>query len=129
MVDGLVDTSGTELVILSEARRYELAEAVRVVQEVTGGADPNDLLGRVKTKTALVERGAELLESSMIIGDNAYDVVPGWLGTPIGTFEEHMKSTERKDARGAGTGPGAAGDEAKTEEELLSLSLLKSSPA
>jgi hypothetical protein len=30
-----------------------------------------------------------LLGESMVIADNAYEVVPGWLGSPVGTFAEH----------------------------------------
>jgi hypothetical protein len=53
----------------------------------------------VKSRLFLGELGAELLESSMIIGDNAYDIVPGFLGAPVGTFEEHLASTKRSGAR------------------------------
>ena len=122
MIDGVVDVAGTELSLLAEARRYALTEAVRVVQEVTGGTDPNGLLGRVKTKDALVVLGAELMETSMIIGENAYDVVPGWIGIPVGAFADHVASPERKVAR---TRVGDAGADPKTEEELLAHCLLK----
>ena len=92
LTDGTVDLSGDELTILAEGRRYRLAEAVRIVNEVTGDPDENNLLGRVKTKAFLDEHKAELMESSLILGDNAYDVVPGWLGEPIGTFVEYVAS-------------------------------------
>ena len=88
--DGTVDLRGDELAIVAEERRYRLTESVRIVNEVTGSADAFDLVGRVKTKAGLQEKGAELLETSMILGENAYDVVPGWLGDPVGTFEEHV---------------------------------------
>ena len=88
----------------------------RIVTEVTGANDDRKIIGRVKLKRALDEIGAELLETSMILGDNAYDVVPGWIGTPSGTFAEHLLSPERNAARGGktdlGTGP-------ETDEELL----------
>lgn len=50
--------------------------------EVTGANDDHKLVGKVKPKSLLVELGAEILENSMILGDNAYDVVPGWAGEP-----------------------------------------------
>jgi hypothetical protein len=123
LVDGAVDLRGTELTIVAEARRYELAEAVRVLREVTGATDEQDLVGRVKPKAALEEKGAEILESSMIVGDNAYDVVPGWLGTPIGSFDDHVASAERAQAR-ASNGEGIPEDP-KSDEDLLATFLLK----
>ncbi len=46
-------------------------------------------MGKVKTVGFLSELGASLLGESMVIADNAYEIVPGWLGSPIGTFAEH----------------------------------------
>ena len=37
----------------------------------------------------------EILENSMILGDNAYDVVQGWTGLPVGSFDEHFASAAR----------------------------------
>ncbi len=124
VLEGAVDLRGSELMILAEARKYQLAEAVRVMREVTGGPDTNDLVGRVKSKIFLMELGAELLETSMVLGDNAYDVVPGWLGAPIGTFDEHVTSEERKNARASATNE-FAGDEPRTDEDLLARFLLE----
>jgi hypothetical protein len=115
-VDGAVDLRGQELTILGEGRRYKLAEGVLVVREVTGGVDTSELTGKVKSLAFLQELGAEVVETSMILGDNAFDVIPGWLAAPVGTFEEHLASEARKAARGARAG---AGDDPKSDEELL----------
>ena len=123
LTDGTVDLSGDELTIVAEGRRYRLSEAVRIVHEVTGAEDGNDLLGRVKPKTFLDERKAELMESSLLLGDNAYDVVPGWLGEPIGTFDEHVAS-QRKGRGSRGPGSPLEG-EPETDEDLLATYLLK----
>lgn len=125
VLEGAVDLRGSELTILAEARKYQLAEAVRVLREVTGGADTNDLVGRVKSKIFLQELGAELLETSMVLGDNAYDVVPGWLGAPIGTFDQHVVSEERKNARASATNEQFFDDEPRTDEDLLARFLLE----
>jgi hypothetical protein len=118
MTAGTIDLKGTELTIVAEARRYRLAEAVRILREVSGTPDANELVGRVKSKPYLVELGAEVLEGSMILGDNAYDVVQGWTGIPIGTFDEHFTSSARAKARASN--PGTFSDEEpKTEEQLL----------
>ena len=82
-----VEFGDGELLIRSEGRRYRLAEAVRVVAELTGTLDPFDLVGKVKTAAFVSELGAELLDTSMVIGENAYEVIPGWVGAPIGVFE------------------------------------------
>jgi hypothetical protein len=89
--DDRVDLKNDELSIKGENRRFRIIEAVRVLREVTGSDDPHELLGRVKSCAFLNELGAELLQSSMIIGDNAYDVLQGFVGAPTSTFEDHRK--------------------------------------
>ena len=92
LADDRVDLKQDELTIRAEGRRYRIIEAIRVVGEVTGSADVNEVVGKVKSRAFLNELGAELLEGSMILGDNAYDVVPGFVGAPVGTFAEHRQS-------------------------------------
>jgi len=92
LADDRVDLKNDELTINSEGRKYRIIEAIRVVSEVSGSPDSHELLGKVKSKAFLGELGAEILENSMILGDNAYDVVPGFVGAPIGTFAEHQRS-------------------------------------
>jgi hypothetical protein len=123
LVDGAVEVAGAEMSILAEARRYRIAEGVRVLREVTGTPDDNDLVGKVKSKLFLEELGAEILETSMVIGDNAYDVIPGWLGSPTSTWVDHAASAERQRARASH--PEFAPEEPKTDEDLLARFLLK----
>lgn len=122
IVDETIDLRGNELTIVAEGRRFKLAEAMRVVAEVTGSADPNELVGRVRSKAFLEELGAEIVEHSMILGDNAYDVVPGWLGSPVGTFAEHVTSPERAQARASRP---VFPEEPKTDEDMLARFLVK----
>jgi hypothetical protein len=89
MVDDRVDLSNEELHLKVDPRRYRVVEAVRVLREITGAGDPHDIVGHVKSKAFLTELGAEIMEDSMIIGDSAYDIVPGFVGAPIGSFDEH----------------------------------------
>jgi hypothetical protein len=79
-----VELRNDELLVKSENRKYRIIEGIRIVREVSGSSDGHELVGKVKSKAFLVELGAELLESSMILGDNAYDVVPGFVGAPMG---------------------------------------------
>jgi hypothetical protein len=106
------DIRGDELRLLSEGRRYRIIEAVRIVREVTGADDPHELLGRVKTRAFLTELGAEMLENSMILGDNAYDVIQGFVGAPIGSFVDYKK-----------TAPPSASASTKTDEDVLTVFL------
>jgi len=115
--EGKVDLTGDELTIKPDDRRYRIVEAARVLGECTGLPDANELVGKVKTRLFLSELGAELLESSMVLGDNAYDVVPGFVGAPIGTFSAHLAVASRSE--GAGALPPAS------DEDLLAKFLLE----
>ncbi len=117
IVDGSVDLQKGELTILGsigQGRKFQLEEAVRVLREVTGAGDAAKLIGRVKTRSWLETQGGEIVETSMLLGDTAYDVEPGWVGTPVGSFGAYAAS--------AGVS-GAAG--ARTDEELLASFLAK----
>lgn len=104
-----VDLVAGELVIKGEGRKYRVVEAVRVLAEVTGGGDVHELVGKVKSVSYLAELGAEILDTSMVLGELAYDVVPGFAGTPIGSFEEHR----------AASIPPVEGPASSTDEEML----------
>ncbi len=116
-VDGKIElNAASEIILLSDGRAYKVEEAVRVIAEVTGANEEHKLVGKVKPKRALAEIGAELLENSMILGDNAYDVMPGWMGTPTTPFAPYLHSPERMKARGDKTDVGAG---PANDEELL----------
>ena len=119
LVDGKVEISGSELTFPNERRRYRLVEAVRVVSEEASHADPDELVGRVKTMRFLTELGAELLGDSMVLGDNAYRIISGWLATPVGTLEAHR--AERQELRASRVPPPAHG----SDEELLAAFLAR----
>lgn len=94
-----VDLRNDELTIKSENRKYRIIEAVRIMAEVTGTPDENELVGKVKSHAFLSELGAEIVEGSVILGDNAYDAVPGFVGAPVGSFAEHRKTTSPASAK------------------------------
>jgi hypothetical protein len=66
-----------------EGRRFKLQEAVRFLSEIAGGGDVNKLVGKVKTKEQLTELGGEQCSDSVILGDDAYEVVEGFVGEPL----------------------------------------------
>lgn len=117
-VEGKIEVTPTELLlgVAGAGRRYTMDEAVHVVVEVTGTDDPHGIIGKVKSKSELESLGAEILENSMIIGDNAYDVVPGWVGAPKTPFAEYLRSPEYAAAQSAGTDGRA--DPTRDEEVL-----------
>ena len=117
-IDGKIDLSGTELIVVSEGRKFKVIECVYVVAEVTGANDPHGILGKVRPKAVLDELGAEILENSMILGDNAYDVIPGWAGTATTPFADHLLSPERMKAREGKTDIGAG---PHSDEDLIKI--------
>lgn len=123
-IDGKIDLNGSELIVVSEGRKFKVTECVHVVAEVTGANDPHKMVGKVKLKSALDELGAEILENSMILGDNAYDIVPGWAGTATTPFADHLLSPERMKAREGKTDIGAG---PHSDEELLQLFVAENS--
>ena len=118
--NGEVELSEGLLTIQTERRQFRLVEAARVLAEVSGLPDPHEVVDKVKTVGFLSELGASLLGESMVIADNAYEVVPGWLGSPVGTFAEHRADPSSSATRARMTAPAAS------DEELLASFLVRS---
>jgi hypothetical protein len=118
IVEGTAELQDGELTLLAVGRRYRLAEAVHVVSDASGGGDA-ELVGRVKARVYLEQLGAEIVETSMLLGDAAYDVEPGWIGVPSVPFADYVASS----AGGKGGRPLAA---PKSDEELLARFAVKS---
>jgi hypothetical protein len=76
--DSKADLSGDRLVVSGEKGDYPVTPAVRFVRLVAG-ADDRNLLERVKTHAQLAELGAEQMEDSVLLGESAYEVVPGYV--------------------------------------------------
>jgi len=115
LTDGRAELSERELQLTESGRRYRLIAAVRIVKEVTGLEDAHEIVGRVKSENFVRELGAELLGTSMVVGDNAYEVVSGFIGSPIGTFAEQR-------ARCNDSAPdmqASSADAPQNEEEIL----------
>src|SRR3954451_18965482 len=123
--NGEVELSQGLLTIKTERRRFRLVEAVRVMAEVSGLPDPHEVMGKVKTVGFLSELGASLLGESMVIADNAYEVVPGWLGSPIGTFAEHRAELSDKRASSTSSSGARSLSNASSDEELLASFLVR----
>ena len=72
------DVKDGVLVVTGEEGVYPVTPAVHIVQLVTG-EDDNDLVARVKTEAQLQSLGAEQMADSVLLGDTAYEVVPGYV--------------------------------------------------
>jgi hypothetical protein len=82
--EGRATLESDRMTLTELGRSFQMKPAV-AFQSVTGGSDsdPNDLLGRVKSKTALEEMGAECFGNSVIYNETAYEVIDGFIGEPI----------------------------------------------
>jgi hypothetical protein len=79
---GKIDFVGNVMTLLAgegKGRSYALDPAVRFMKVLGADADPNHLLRKVKSQAQLKELGAEAVDSSVILGDVAYEVEPGFL--------------------------------------------------
>ena len=72
------DIQDDQLVIAGEPARVPVLPAVHFVKLVSG-ADEHGLVAKVKTAPQLESLGAEQMADSVLLGDNAYEVVPGYV--------------------------------------------------
>src|SRR5215207_608318 len=82
--EGRAALEGDRMTLTELGRSFSMKPAVAFQSVATGtDADPHDLIGRVKSKQALDEMGAEQFGNSVIYNDTAYDVVDGFIGEPL----------------------------------------------
>jgi hypothetical protein len=101
------DMKDGKLVIANEPVSYPLTQAVHFARLVSGQDDKN-LVNKVKTEAQLAELGAEQMADSVLLGDTAYEVVPGYV-------------LQHREAAGPGPGPARPGT---TDTNLLADFLL-----
>jgi hypothetical protein len=77
-LDDKADVREGVLVVTGEEGVYPVNPAVHIVQVVTG-EDSSHLLTKVKTEDQLKSLGAEQMADSVLLGETAYEVVPGYL--------------------------------------------------
>lgn len=121
---GDAELAVNELTLKAERKRYRLVEGVRVLSELSGSGDPYEITGKVKTVAFVTELGAELLGESMLIGDNAYEVVPGWLGQPS-RYEPTSMPAKPPAVPSVPAGPAPGSPPSTTDEELLAKFLAR----
>jgi hypothetical protein len=85
-----VEVEGDVMLVKPEGQRFTLSSAVLFKSEVSGTGDANDLLGKVKDLDQLTEIGAEHYADSVILGENAYQVVEGFAGSLVRDADDDM---------------------------------------
>lgn len=77
-----VEISGDVLTFRADAVALRVS-AASYFKTVSAGSDaPFGLLGRVKSEEEIARLGAEAYMSSVIVGETAYEVEPGFVGVP-----------------------------------------------
>lgn len=110
-----VEVEGDVMITKPEGQRFTLTTAVLVKSEVTGSPDAHDLLGKVKDLEQLAAVGAEHYADSVILGDNAYQVVEGFAGTRLRDPEDDIATGTDL----AGAARAALGERGSGEIDLL----------
>ena len=117
-----VTIDGDVLLIRDVQRKYRIAQAVYFEADVGGGADPHGLVGRVKETASLEKLGAEHYMDSVLLGDSAYKVTPGFTGQPIIEVASTKSVADISGAVITQAGGAAAGE--NDDRELLARFLL-----
>jgi hypothetical protein len=94
VVEEKVTIDGDILRLCESGRRYRISQAVYFEADVGGGGDQQGFVGRVKESSTLAELGAEQYMDSVLLGDSAYKVTPGFTGVP---FVEDSPATKGAD--------------------------------
>lgn len=127
LVDRWITAGAAELDVgILRARRrgvaFAIDEAVQVVAEVSGGGDAHGLVGRARLVSEIASLGGEILDRSLVVGDAAYDVVPGFLVAPAGQTGAAIPTTAVLAALAELSGPDAV---VQSDEELLARYLIQ----
>lgn len=81
-----ITLDGEIMTLKPEGQRFRLSTAVRFLADLTDSGDQQLVLGKVKDLEQLGAMNGEHSMDSVIFGDDAYQVVEGFVGEPI--FDE-----------------------------------------
>ncbi|MDX2021110.1 MAG: hypothetical protein SF187_12795 [Deltaproteobacteria bacterium] len=76
-----VDLQGEYITLRPDGLRLRLAPAAFFKAAAGGSADVHGLVGKVKDQFAINALGGEAYMSSVVVGEAAYDVEPGFVAT------------------------------------------------
>ncbi len=93
LADDRADLKEGRLVVPSEQASYPATPAVLFLKLVSG-VDDKHLLAKVKTEEQLRSLGGEQLADSVLLGENAYEVIPGYLTEVAGEKGKPAQETD-----------------------------------
>ena len=79
LADERIALDGATLTLVPSGPSFRLTSGVRFMSEVAGGGDANALVGKAKTLESIAELAGEHAAGSVVLGDDAYEVVDGFL--------------------------------------------------
>ena len=94
-MEGRVAIESSWMTLSELGRTFKLTEAFFVERAVSDGGDTHKLSGRVKTRQQIASLGGEVFLNSLIIGDDAYEGDPGFVGEPVS--KKSVPRTSRRD--------------------------------
>jgi hypothetical protein len=86
ILDSLIDEGKIRLdknvltLLLPDTPSFELEPAYRFVRTSDAGPDPHGLVGQIKYEKDMKALNAEVYLDSIMYGDTAYEVEPGFIG-------------------------------------------------
>lgn len=120
--EGRVEVEGDVMITKPEGQRFTLTTALLFKAEVTGTPDAHGLLGKVKDLEQVASLGGEHCADSVILGDNAYEVVEGFAGTRVRDEDDDIATGSSL----AGAARAALGERSGSGEIDLLARFLKS---
>jgi hypothetical protein len=78
-----ISVAGDIMTLSDDGRSFRIRPAVRFLRVAGSVDDPNQLLDTVRDEVSLDEMGADHYMYSVILGETAYDVQPGFLGQAL----------------------------------------------
>ena len=120
LAEDRVAIDGEQLTLKAEGQKFKLKTAVRFMTEVAGGGDQAKLIGKVKDLDQLKSLGGDYSSGSVVLNDDAYEVIEGFVGEPL-----HDAAVATGSSLAAAT-RAAAGEGADKDLDLLARFFLKS---
>lgn len=115
--DERVEVEGEIMTLLPERKRFRLTSAVHFLREVAEGGDSQALVGKVKDLGQVSRFGGDHCSGSVVVGDDAYEVVDGFLGEAIREAANDDHSVAAGSSLAAATAA-ALGDESPASGEF-----------
>ena len=118
-----------EMTLKPDGQRYRLSSAIRIMAEVADGTDPHDLVGKVKTLEQIVSMGGDQASDSLVFGDNAYQVIEGFLGDVHEYEDANQAAPPASGSSLASAARAAAGEKSSSDDANPLMRFLLGKPS